>query len=130
MTAKTLFTGNTNTRLGSHGRSADGFVDLKLDQPHPAAENLFGIAWSACFTGALQLAAQQRRITLPAETEIDAEIKLNHGGGADFFLSAKLDVSLPGIDRETARALVDQAHEICPYSKATRGNIDVEVNLI
>ena len=84
MTSKVLFTGkthNTNGRDGA-GRSSDGFLDIKLPQPHPAAENLFGAAWSACYMGALELAASQRKIKLPAEVAVDAEINLNSDGGA------------------------------------------------
>lgn len=132
MAHKTLFTGKTHTVGGSNGaaRSADGFIDFTLPEAHPAAENLFGVAWSACFMGALGVAAQQRKIKLPETPSVDAQIDLNHAGGANFFLAAKLDVSIPGIDRAVAQELVEAAHEICPYSKATRGNVEVEVNLI
>lgn len=128
---KTLFTGKTRTTAGPTGtaRSADGFLDIKLPQPHPAAENLFGAAWSTCFLGALQLAAAQAKVALPATPEVHAEIDLVNAGGA-FFLRARLDVQVPGIDRQVAQRLVDQAHEICPYSKATRGNIDVTITLL
>ena len=131
MTAKVLFTGKTHTTAGRDGagRSSDGFLDIKLPQPHPAAENLFGVAWSACYMGALELAASKRKITLPADAAVDAEIKLNLADGA-FFLSARLDVSLPGLDREVAEELIHAAHGICPYSKATHGNIAVETNLV
>ena len=110
-------------------RSADGFLDLQLSDPHPAAENLFGAAWSACFMGAIGVAAAQKKIALPAQPSIDATIDLLLEGGA-FFLRAKLDVTVPGIDIALARELVDLAHEICPYSKATRGNIDVQLNVL
>jgi Ohr subfamily peroxiredoxin len=129
--AKVLFTGKTHVTAGRNGaaQSSDGFLDIKLPQPHPAAENLFGVAWSACFLGALQLAASQRKVSLPADPAVDAEIDLNNAGGS-FFLSARLNVSVPGMDRDIAQSLVDAAHEICPYSKATRGNIDVVVTLV
>jgi osmotically inducible protein OsmC len=94
-----------------------------------AAEHLFGAAWSACFIGAIQLAASQRKVKLPAEPEVDAEIDLNTADRA-FFLRARLNVSVPVVDREVAQALVDAAHGICPYSKATRGNIDVAITLL
>ncbi|WP_037435566.1 Ohr family peroxiredoxin, partial [Sinorhizobium fredii] len=97
--------------------------------PHPAAENLFGAAWSACFIGAIELAAVQRKIRLAAGPEVDAEIDLNVGDGS-YFLRARLNVSLPDVDRELAQELIEAAHDICPYSKATRGNIDVAVNLV
>lgn len=131
MSAKVLFTGKTHTTAGPDGTgySADGFVDVKLPEPHPAAENLFGVAWSACYLGALGLAAAKKQIKLPPDTAVDAEIHLNMADGA-FFLSARLDVSLPGIDREIAEELVQAAHGICPYSKATHGNIEVETNVV
>jgi osmotically inducible protein OsmC len=131
MSAKVLFTGKTHNTNGHNGtaHSSDGFLDIKLPQPHPAAENLFGAAWSACFMGALELAASHRKVKLPAEVAVDAQIDLNLDG-ASFFLTARLDVSLPGIDRDVAQQLVDAAHGICPYSKATHGNIAVETKVV
>ena len=130
-TAKTLFSGKTHVTAGPNGaaRSSDGFLDLKLPQPHPAAENLFAAAWSACFIGAIQLAAQQKKVKLPAEPEVHAEIDLNNGAGG-FFLAARLNVLVPGVDRAVAQDLIETAHGICPYSKATRGNIDVELKVV
>ena len=131
MSSKVLFSGKTHTTSGNAGaaRSSDGFLDLQLPQPHPAAENLFGAAWSACYMGAVELAASQRKIPLPPGLAVDARIDLNLGDGG-FFLTARLDVSLPGLDRAVAQELVHAAHEICPYSKATRGNIAVETHLV
>ena len=131
MSSKVLFTGKTHTTNGSGGaaQSSDGFLDIKLPQPHPAAENLFGVAWSACYMGALELAASRKKIALPAQVSVDAQIDLNLADGA-FFLTARLDVSIPGVDREIATELLQAAHEICPYSKATHGNIAVETNLV
>ncbi|HUO53350.1 MAG TPA: Ohr family peroxiredoxin [Rhodoblastus sp.] len=131
MTAKVLFTGKTHNTNGRNGaaRSSDGFLDIKLPQSHPAAENLFGAAWSACYMGAIGHAASQRKVKLPADMAVDAEIRLNLDGDA-FFLTARLDVGLPGLDREVAQELIHAAHEICPYSKAIRGNIAVETNLV
>ena len=131
MTAKVLFTGRTHTTNGHNGaaHSSDGFLDIKLPQPHPAAENLFGAAWSACYMGALELAASKKHIKLPPEVAVDAEINLN-GEGGNFFLASKLNVSLPGVDREVAEALIHDAHGICPYSKAVHGNIAVETKLV
>jgi lipoyl-dependent peroxiredoxin len=130
-TAKVLFTGKTHTTAGNAGaaRSSDGFLDIQLPQPHPAAENLFGVAWSACYLGALGLAAQQRKIKLPADAAVDAEIDLSNAAGS-FFLGARLNVSLPGVDREVAQQLIDAAHGICPYSKAVHGNIEVATTLV
>lgn len=131
MTAKVLATGKTHTTNGANGaaHSADGFLDIKLPQPHPAAENLFGAAWSACYMGALEFAAAQRKVKLPSQLAVDAEIDLNQADGA-FFLRARLNVSVPGIDRSQAQALVEAAHKICPYSKAIHGNIEVITRLV
>ena len=130
MSEKILFTGKTHNVGGHNGSatSSDGFLDLSLAQPHPAAEQLFGAAWSACFMGAIELAAGQKKIALPSAPSIDAEIKLLLGDDG-FFLRAHLNVSVPGLERDVAQALVDAAHQICPYSKATRGNIEVLVTL-
>lgn len=130
-TAKTLFTGRTHTTSGRDGasRSSDGFVDVKLPQPHPAAENLFAAAWSACYLGAIELAAAQRKVTLPADKSVDAEIDLNRAGDS-YFLQARLNVSLPGIQRAIAEEIAEAAHGICPYSKAVHGNIEVSTNVI
>ena len=131
MTAKTIYSGTTHNVGGVNGytRSADGLLDIQLSDPHPAAENFFGAAWSGCFMGAIGLAASQKKIALPEAPQIDATIDLLMEG-SEFFLRAKLDVTIPGIDITVARELVDIAHEICPYSKATRGNIDVEINVL
>lgn len=125
-TAKTLFTGRTHSKSGQDGfaKSADGFVDLKMSQPHPAAENLFAAAWSACYMGAIELAAMQRKIKLAGSPEVDAEIDLNRAGDS-FFLQARLNVTIPGVDRSVAEELAEMAHGICPYSKALHGNVEV-----
>ena len=95
---------------------------------HQSGE-LFAAGWSACFESAVGLAARKMKIILPADPAIDAEVDLNLADGG-YFLRARLNVSLPGVEPEFARALVDEAHQICPYSKATRGNIDVAINLV
>ncbi|MCV3735617.1 Ohr family peroxiredoxin (plasmid) [Rhizobium sp. TRM96647] len=130
MTEKLVLSGKTHNTGGRDGgtRSSDGMLDLRLSQPHPAAENLFGAAWSACYIGAIELAAAQRKVKLPNGPAVDAEIDLNVNEGS-YFLRARFNVSLPGIDRDIAHELIHAAHEICPYSKATRGNIDVETTL-
>jgi osmotically inducible protein OsmC len=131
MTAKTIYSGTTHNVGGANGytRSADGFLDLQFSDPHPAAENFFGAAWSGCFIGAIGLAAAQKKVTLPETPTVDATIDLLMEG-SEFFLRAKLDVTVPGINIELARELVHVAHQTCPYSKATRGNIEVEVNVL
>ncbi|MBK5568672.1 Ohr family peroxiredoxin [Ensifer sp. SSB1] len=131
MTEKLLFTGKTHNTGGRDGGtvSQDGILELKLSQPHPAAENLFGAAWSACYIGAIELAALQRKVKLPAGPEVDTEIDLNVNDGS-YFLRARLNVRLEGLDRDVAEEIIHAAHDICPYSKAVRGNIDVETNLL
>ena len=130
-TAKVLFTGKSHTTSGPQGasRSSDGFVDIKLPQPHPAAENLFASAWSACYLGALELAASKRKIKLAGHPSVDTQIDLNLEGDS-FFLRARLSVSVPGVDRATAESLAEAAHTICPYSKAVHGNIEVTTTVI
>ena len=131
MTDKLLFTGKTHTTNGPDGSacSSDGHLDIKLPEPHPAAEQLFGAAWSACYMGAIELAAMQRKIKLPNGLAVDAEIYLNHGSSG-FVLRAHLNVSVPGVEREQAQALIDTAHTISPYSKAIHGNVAVTTTLV
>jgi lipoyl-dependent peroxiredoxin len=130
-TEKVLFTGRTHTTGGRDGatRSSDGFVDLKLAQPHPAAEQLFAAAWSACYIGAIELAASQRKIKLSASPAVDAEIDLNRAGDS-FSLRARLNVSVPGVDRTVAQELAEAAHGICPYSKSVHGRIEITTNVV
>lgn len=133
---KVLYTAMTRTTGGRDGasRSSDGRLDIKLSSPGTSGagtnpEQLFAAGWSACFIGAIGLAARERKVVVPADTAVDAEVDLRHGERG-YALQARLNVALPGLDRETARALVDAAHQTCPYSKATRGNIEVEINLV
>jgi len=134
---RVVYTAKTHTSGGRDNgasRSSDGLLDIKLSTPGAARigtnpEQLFAAGWSACFESAIKLAARNRKITLPAEVAIDAEVELNLADGG-YFLRTRLNVSLPGVEREIARSLVDEAHQICPYSKATRGNIDVAINLV
>ncbi|CDN57225.1 Organic hydroperoxide resistance protein (plasmid) [Neorhizobium galegae bv. officinalis bv. officinalis str. HAMBI 1141] len=132
---KVLYTGKTHTTGGRDGfsRSDDAQLDVKLSppgSPHAGTnpEQLFAAGWSACFIGAMGIAAGKRKIKLPTETAVDAEVDLGTTEGA-YFLQARLNISLPGIDPDLARALVEEAHQTCPYSKATRGNINVELIL-
>ena len=90
---------------------------------------MFAAGWSACFIGAMGLAARKMKVTLPADTAVDAEVDLCNVDGA-YFLQARLIVSLPGLERDVAQAIVDGAHQTCPYSKATRGNVDVVLNVV
>src|SRR5580765_4148333 len=130
-TAKVLFTGKSHTTSGPDGatRSSDGVVDIKLAQPHPAAEDLFASAWSACYLGALELAAARRKIKLAGHPSVDTQIDLNLEGDS-FFLRASLTVSVPGVDRTVAETLAEAAHGICPYSKAVHGNIEITTKVV
>jgi Ohr subfamily peroxiredoxin len=132
---KVLYTGKTHTTGGRQGasRSSDGNLDIQLSPPGGNGtgtnpEQLFAAGWSACFIGAMGKAAGGLKVKLPADLAVDAEVDLVLQEG-QYVLQARLDVSLPGLDRETARAVVDTAHQTCPYSKLTRGNIHVELNL-
>jgi len=133
---KVLFTAKVHTTGGREGasRSSDGRLDIKLSSPGSTAggtnpEQLFAAGWSACFEGAMGLAARKMKIALPADTAIDAEVDLCLTDGA-YFLQVRLNVRLRGLEPGVAQALVDAAHQTCPYSKATRGNIDVVTNLV
>ncbi|QGW84140.1 organic hydroperoxide resistance protein [Variovorax paradoxus] len=134
---KVLYTGKTHTSSGGRdgeARSSDGRLDIKLSSPGSAGtgtnpEQLFAAGWSACFIGAMGKAAGKMKVTLPPDLAVDAEVDLGMAGN-EYFLQARLNVSLPGLDREVAQALTDAAHQTCPYSKATRGNIDVAINLV
>ncbi len=131
-----LYTARTRTTGGRDGtsRSDDGRLDVKLSTPGTRGngtnpEQLFAAGWSACFEGAIAVAARKRHIAVPDGVSVDAEVDLNIADG-EYFLRARLNVSVPGVEREAAEALVDAAHQICPYSKATRGNIEVAITLV
>jgi osmotically inducible protein OsmC len=132
---KVLYTGKTHTTGGRNGasRSSDGNLDIELSPPGTGTgtnpEQLFAAGWSACFIGAMNRAAAAQKVVLPKDLAVDAEVDLGTAGN-DYFLQARLNVSLPGLAPEVARAVVDGAHQLCPYSKATRGNIDVTINAI
>jgi osmotically inducible protein OsmC len=130
-----LYTAQTHTTGGRDGatRSSDGRLDTRLSPPGgPGSgtnpEQLFAAGWSACFIGAMGRAASGLKIELPAERTVDAEVDLCHEDG-DYFLQARLNVSLPGLAPALARAVVDAAHQICPYSKMSQGNIHVAINI-
>jgi Ohr subfamily peroxiredoxin len=143
-----LLTGKTHTTASGrddasrgHGRldmtlspgiasnGAAGEHQFVAVEAHPTAEQLFAAAWSACFIAAIGLAAKERKVALPPDLAVDIEVDLGMTGGA-YFLQARLNVSVPGVAREVAEAIVHAADEMCPYSKATRGNIDVAINVI
>ena len=131
-----LYTGKTRTTGGRDGsaRSSDEQLVVKLSPPgsiHAGTnpEQLFAAGWSACFIGAMGLAAGKRKLRLPADTAVDAEVDLGMTGDA-YFLQARLNISLPGLEPGLARLIVDEAHQTCPYSKATRGNINVALTVV
>ncbi|SEB86940.1 peroxiredoxin, Ohr subfamily [Pseudomonas mohnii] len=143
---KVLVTGKTHTTHNSAGytsRGHNGSLDITLSspgsarpeheftavQPHPKAEQLFAGAWSACYIAAVGLAAQQMKVTLPTDTAVDIEVDLGQTGPA-YFLQARLTLRVPGLDHGVATELAHNADQICPYSKATRGNIDVAINVL
>ena len=136
-TIKVLYTGKTHTTGGrGHGvsRSSDGHLEIKLSAPGTNGigtnpEQLFAAGWSACFEAAIGIGARKMHIKLPEDTAIDAEVDLCVEKG-EYFLQARLNVSLPGLDRDVAQQLIDYAHQTCPYSKAIRNNVKVEINLV
>lgn len=133
----TLYTGRTHTTGGRNGqsRSDDHRLDIKLSAPGSNGtgtnpEQLFAAGWSACFIGAMSRAAQEVGIALPPDTAVSAEVDLNLDTERGYFLAARLNVSLPGLDPAVAQSVIERAHQLCPYSKATRGNIDATVCVV
>lgn len=134
---KVLYTAKAHTTGGRDGgasRTSDGRLDVKLSVPGTAGtgtnpEELFAVGWSACFLSAIKIVAARKKVRLPADVAVDSEVDLGMAGGG-YLIQARLNVSLPGIDREVAQALADGAHLECPYSKATHGNINVVTNVI
>ena len=135
--AKLVYTAKTETAGGRENgvsRSSDGLLDVRLSVPGSARiganpEQLFAAGWSASFASAIGLAACKGGIALPAEVSIGAEVDLNLGDDG-YFLSARLNVRLPGLERSIANKLLDEAEKSCPYSKATRNNIDIIIRLV
>ncbi|GEK09265.1 organic hydroperoxide resistance protein [Pseudoalteromonas sp. McH1-7] len=134
------YTANATATGGREGtaKSDDGRLDIELSTPKALGgdggqgtnpEQLFAAGYAACFIGALKLVAGKAKVTLPDDTYINAEVAIGPIEGG-FGIAVKLAVSVGELDKETARALVDKAHEVCPYSNATRGNIAVELSVI
>ncbi len=133
---KILYTAKAHTTGGRDGasRTSDGRLDVKLSSPGGPGngtnpEQLFAVGWSACFIGAMKVAAGKMKIALPQETFIDAEVDLGMTAG-NYGLAARLNVHFPGVERGAAQKMGGAAHQICPYSRATRGNIDVTFNVL
>ena len=132
---KVLYTARTHTTGGRDGasRSDDGRLDVRHTPPGAPGngtnpEQLFAAGYSACFIGAIKAVAGKLKLAVPADVAVDAEVDLGPVGQA-YGIAARLVVHLPGMDRMQAQQLVDLAHQVCPYSNATRGNIDVSVSL-
>ena len=133
---KVIYTAKTHATGGRDGaaRSDDGLLDVRLSRPGGPAvgtnpEQLFAAGWSACFISSMQVVAGRMKVTLPPDLAVDAEVDLGPSGEA-YGVAARLNVSLPGVERELARRLVEATDEVCPYSRATRGNIEVAINLV
>ena len=134
---KVLYTAKAHTTGGREGgasRTSDGHLDVKLSVPgtHGTGTNpeqLFAVGWSSCFLSAIKIVAARMKVKLPADVAVDSEVDLGTTNGG-YLIQARLNVSLPGIEREVAQKIVDGAHLECPYSKATHGNINVVTNLI
>ncbi len=135
---KVLYTAKAHTTGGRDGasRSDDGLLEVKLSPPKAMGgagtatnpEQLFAAGYSACFMGALKHVATMKKIAIPADASIDAEVDIGPIPQG-FGIAARLTVSLPGMDRHVAQELVEAAHKVCPYSNATRGNIDITLTL-
>lgn len=134
---KVIYTARTRTTGGRDqgvARSYDGHLDVKLATPGSTRigsnpEQLFAASWSACLESAIELAARKKDIRLPGSVVIDAEVDLNQDDSG-YFLSVRLNITIPSIERRIAQDLVDDAKVICPYSKATKGNVDVTYNVV
>jgi Ohr subfamily peroxiredoxin len=135
---KVIYTAHAHTTGGREGRSVtdDGLLDVTLTPPKAMGgsgtatnpEQLFAVGYSACFLGAIKHVAGMKKITVPNDATIDASIDIGPIPQG-FGIAAKLVVSLPGLDRAVAQDLIDTAHQVCPYSNATRGNITVDLSL-
>ena len=136
---KVIYQAHAKSTGGRDGttRSSDGFLDLKLAVPKEMGgpgggvnpEQLFASGYSACFIGAMKYVAGIEKITLPADTSINATVGIGQIP-AGFGIEVQLEVSIPGMDKAAAQALVDKTHQVCPYSNATRGNIEVTITLV
>ena len=137
---KVLYTAHAHVTGGRDGRAVvpESNLDLKLTTPRELGgaggtgtnpEQLFASGYAACFIGAMKAVGGKIGIPVPQDVSIDAEVDLGPIPNA-YGIAARLAISLPGLDKETAQKLVDAAHQVCPYSNATRGNIDVTITLV
>ncbi len=131
----TLYTAHAHVTGGRDGaaKTDDGKLDVKLAPPKELGgngagtnpEQLFAAGYAACFIGAMRLVAGNEKIAVPQGLAIDADVSLGKDAQDNFRLGVVFNIALPGMDKAAADALVAKAHEVCPYSRATRGNIDV-----
>lgn len=131
-----LYTGKTRITGGRDGaaRSPDGRLDVSLAHfnsrgPGTNPEQLLAAGWGACYMSALQIAAREAGMALPANAAIEVEVDLGVNPGADYRLQARFLVDLPGVDADTARQLTERAHATCPYSKALHTNLQVATRI-
>jgi osmotically inducible protein OsmC len=135
---KVLYTARVHTTGGRDGnsKSDDGKLEVRLTPPAANGpgtnpEQLFAAGYSACYIGAMKAVAGKMKVTLPADLAVDAEVDLGPiREGNAYGIAARLNISLPGMDRAQAQQLIDAAHQVCPYSNATRGNVDVQLKLV
>jgi len=121
--------GNLNITLSTPGNASAREHAFLAVEPHPTAEQLFAGAWSACYIAAVGIVAKERQVVLPPETAADIEVDLGMTG-KEYFIQARLNLIVPGVDYDTALAIAHGAEQMCPYSKAIRGNIDVALNVV
>ena len=133
---KVLYTAKSHVTGGrdGEGRSSDDRIAVKLSSPGGPGngtnpEQLFAIGYSACFMGAMKAVAPKQKLTVPADAAIDAEVDLGPTSQA-YGIAVRLNISLPGLERSVAEQLVAEAHKVCPYSNATRNNIDVKLTVV
>ena len=133
---KVIYTAKVRTTGGRAGasRSDDGHLDVKLSRPGTSGagtnpEQLFAAGWSACYESSMELVARRMKVVMPADLAVDAEVDLGPNG-AGYDVAIRLNVSLPGLAPDVAQRLIEATHEVCPYSRATHGNIAVETKLV
>ena len=141
MLSKVLYNAHATSTGGREGKSStdDGRLSVTLSSPKELGgdggpgtnpEQLFAAGYSACFLGALKVAGQQMKVKIPQDASIDATVGIGPRAEGGFGIQAALAISLPGVARADAERLVEAAHQVCPYSNATRGNIDVELTVV
>ena len=136
---KILYTAHAHTTGGREGKSStsDGVLNINLTPPKEMGgsgaatnpEQLFAMGYSACFMGAMKHVAASKKIKIPDDASIDASVSIGPIPQG-FGIAVKMDIALPNMDRTIAQEIIDEAHQVCPYSNATRGNIEVNLSLL